>query len=83
MKPTEIIQPMTLEQVQTLRRLSRHPDFRSKAADLVEMFRKSCNQVREFTEGQRVQLADYEAALAVAIRKVQEAEAIMAEGVEA
>jgi hypothetical protein len=79
MKPTDIIKQLTLEEIQTLRRMSRHPQFREKCAGLVEMFKASRDDVLDFTNKRRAELIEAEKALQIATRKVEEAEAILAE----
>lgn len=73
------VKPLTLEQVQTLRRLSRDPMFRAGAAELVGKIRIIRDKAQGFVDTRRVELRELEDSLDVANRNLQEAEAIMGE----
>ena len=79
MKPTDIIHPLSLEEAQAIRRLSRHPDFREKAAEVVNLIRANRDQVQEFADKRKAELVEAEKALATANRRLQDAEAILSE----
>jgi len=79
MTATHKVKPLTLEEVQTLRRLSRDPMFRSGAAELVGKIRIIRDKAQGFVDTRRAELREFEASLDVANRNVQEAEAIMGE----
>jgi alkylation response protein AidB-like acyl-CoA dehydrogenase len=79
MKASELIQPMTLEEVQILRKLARHPQFRDKAVEVVDQIRAARDQVQQFADRRKAELDDAEKALDIANGRVREAETILAE----
>lgn len=79
MGPADIIQPLTLEQIQSIRRLAAHPDFRPKAVELVDLIRTNRDQVQQYVDNRRQELLTFERALEVASRNLGEAEKLLRE----
>jgi len=76
---TDAIQPLTLEQIQTIRRLALHPAFREKAVELVGLIRQNRDQVQEYVNNRRIELAEFERVLDIANRNLSEAEGLLSE----
>ena len=79
MSAADLLKPMSSEEIQSLRKLARNPQFREKAVEIVALMKANRDQAQEFLDRRRTELVNAENILAVADRRWREGEALLAE----